>query len=298
MIGGGFILPLGADGWTVNPEYTNSYTRLVPAPDTPATIGDFERFALRVNFPLIRDRSQTLSFGGALERIDQSLYAPALQTDINHDSYGVARLSADWRSLSPWGAPFQANLQISQGLGGRNAADAAASQIPLSRQGATPDFSKFSTDLQLTQLVDGDLSLDVYGRAQASFGKPLFLSEQFALDGAEGLSAASDGAFNVDTGATLREELTMRCPYRADVAAVTASPYLFAAQGWGLLYQPTSVEQGETTAVALGLGAHLAWETPDGRTGGLFGLEIGRLYSNEQNLRASTRVNLSTSLHF
>jgi hypothetical protein len=42
----------------------------------------------------------------------------------------------------------------------------------------------------------------------------------------------------------------------------------------------------------------LAWETPDGRTGGLFGLEIGRLYSNEQNLRASTRVNLSTSLHF
>jgi hemolysin activation/secretion protein len=222
MIGGGFILPLGADGWTVNPEYTNSYTRLVPAPDTPATIGDFERFALRVNFPLIRDRSQTLSFGGALERIDQSLYAPALQTDINHDSYGVARLSADWRSLSPWGAPFQANLQISQGLGGRNAADAAASQIPLSRQGATPDFSKFSTDLHLTQLVDGDLSLDVYGRAQASFGKPLFLSEQFALDGAEGLSAASDGAFNVDTGATLREELTMRCPYRADVAAVTA----------------------------------------------------------------------------
>ena len=298
MIGGGFILPLGADGWTINPEYTNSYTRPTPAPHTPATTGDFERYALRSSFVSILDRDESLTLSGALEHIEQSLYAPALLTDINRDSYGALRLSVAWRRLSPWGAPFQANLQISRGLGGRDAAEAAASNIPLSRQGASPDFSKISGDLRLNQPIYDDLRLDVIGRAQASYDKALFLSEQFALDGSDGLSTAANGAFNVDSGATVREELTKPFLYKTDIAIMTASPYIFAAQGWGFFYRPTDVERGETTVGAFGLGAHLAWETPAGLTGGTMGFEIGRLYTNDPTRRASTRVNLATSLHY
>ncbi len=298
MIGGGFVLPLGADGWTINPEYTNSYTRPAPAPNTPATTGDFERFALRSSFPAVRERNESLTFAGALEYVDQSLRAPALLTDINRNSYGAARLSAAWQKLSPWGSPFQANAQVSQGLGGRDAAEAAASNIPLSRQGAAPNFSKISGDVHLNQAIYGDLRLDLIGRAQASCGKALFLPEQFALDGAEGLSAAANGAFNVDAGATVREELTMPYRIKTDFLAMTASPYVFGGQGWGFLYRPTAVEQAEVTAGAFGLGAHMAWDAPDSLIGGTLGLEIGRLYANEPSRRASSRVNLSAALHY
>ena len=245
MIGGGLILPLGADGWTINPEYTNSYTRPTPAPYTPATTGEFERYALRSSFVPILHRDESVTLSGALEHIEQSLDALALLTDINRNSYAALRLSAAWRRLMPWGAPLQANLQISQGLGGRDAAEAAASNIPLSRQGASPDFSKISGDLRLNQQIDDDLRLDVVSRAQVSCGKALFLSEQFALDGADGLSTAANGAFNVDAGATVREELTKPFQYKTDNAIMTESPYMFAAQGWGFLYRPTDVERGE-----------------------------------------------------
>ena len=298
MIGGGFILPIGAEGFTLNPEYTNSLTQPTPAAGAPKAIGDFERWALRASFPLTRDRSQTLNWTGAVEYIRQDLYATSFGTDISRDVYGALRVGGSWQRLTPWSAPFQADWQISQGLGGRDAAVAAAENIPLSHQGATPEFSKINANFRLNQPLPGDFRLDLFGRVQSSWRKPLFLSEEFALDGAEGLSAFSSGTFNVDAGATFRAELTYPFNLPGNSASMIFSPYLFAAQGWGWLYQPTSVEQAETIASALGLGAHLAVDAPDGFTGATLGLEAGRQYSNIVGRRDSRRFNLITSLRY
>jgi hemolysin activation/secretion protein len=298
MIGGGVILPIGADGFTLNPEYTNSLTQPAAAAGAPKSIGDFQRWALRANFPLLRDRSETLNLTGALEYIHQDLFAPSFGTDINRDVYGALRIGGNWRILTPWSAPFQANLQISQGLGGLDAANAKAANIPSSRLGATPEFSKINADFRLNQSLPADFRLDLFGRAQASWGKPLFLSEGFALDGAEGLSAFSSGTFNVDTGATIRAELIHPFNVSQSSASMTLSPYLFAAQGRGWLFEPTSVQQAETIAAALGLGSRLAVEAPDGFTSATLGLEVGRQYSNLIGRRDATRFNLVASARF
>jgi hemolysin activation/secretion protein len=298
MAGGGIILPIGNDGFTLNPEYTRSLTLPTAAPGAPATTGDFERWALRWAFPLLRDRSETLNWTGALEYLHQDSYAPSFGTDINRDVYGALRVGVNWQRLTFWDAPFQADAQVSRGLGGRDAGIAHAEDIPLSRQGATPGFSKVNANFRLNQPLPAGFRIDLYSRAQVSGGKPLFLSEEFALDGAEGLSSFSNGTFNVDSGLTLRAELTYPFTIPVTFSSMSVSPYTFAAQGWGWIFEPTNVEQAETTAAALGLGAHMAVDAPDGFAGATLGLEVARQYSNVVGRHDATRFNLFTAMRY
>ena len=59
--GGGVVLPIGPDGFTLNPEYTESVARALPAPGAPTALGYFQRFALHAAYPLIRARGETLN---------------------------------------------------------------------------------------------------------------------------------------------------------------------------------------------------------------------------------------------
>ena len=65
VLGAGAVLPLGLDGWILNPEYTNSRSLPEPASGGLASVGQFERLALRTSYPLIRTRKQTLTLTGA-----------------------------------------------------------------------------------------------------------------------------------------------------------------------------------------------------------------------------------------
>ena len=59
VLGVGAVLPLGLDGWILNPEYTNSRSQPVPTNGGLASIGQFERFAIRTSYPLIRTRTKS-----------------------------------------------------------------------------------------------------------------------------------------------------------------------------------------------------------------------------------------------
>jgi hemolysin activation/secretion protein len=254
--------------------------------------------ALRSGFPVLKSQGETLNLAASLEFIHQDLFAPSFRTDINRDVYGALRLGANWRASSLLGLGFAFNTQLSQGLGGRDAADAAASKIPLSRQGAGPDFSKLSGDVRLSRKLPADFQIDLISRAQASWAKPVFLPEAFALDGADGLSAFPGGALNVDSGATFRAELPHPFAILANPTPMTLSPYLFAAQGWGWTYQPTAAEQPETIASARGLGAHLAMDPAWGASGASLGAELGRQHSNLAGRRDATRFGLNAAIQF
>ena len=97
---------------------------------------------------------------------------------------------------------------VSQGLGGRTAADAAASGVPLSRLGAGPEFTKSNVNARLSQPLPYELRLDLIGAGLYSLGKPMLRSEQIALDGSDAVSAFDSGSFTADQGVTLRGELT------------------------------------------------------------------------------------------
>ena len=298
MIGGGVIVPVGVDGFTVNPEFTNSLTRPTPAPGAPASMGEFDRLALRGTLPVIRDRTQTLNVNGSIEYIEQELFAQAFGVDLNRDDYGVVRAGVNWQGQTPFGAPVVFNAQLSQGLGGRDGGDALKTGIPLSRSGASPTFAKFTVDARLNQPLWQGFRLDVFARAQTAFGQPLLLPEQFALDGADGLSAFPNGTFNVDTGATLRVELTYPLSFALAFGPASVSPYVFGAQGWGRYYQPTAVESGVVNAGAIGLGAHTAFDHKDGFAGATLGFEWARQFFDLPGRRDGYRVGLVAAFRY
>ncbi|MGC2780754.1 MAG: ShlB/FhaC/HecB family hemolysin secretion/activation protein [Bradyrhizobium sp.] len=299
VLGAGAVLPLGLDGWILNPEYTNSRSQPKPVNGGLASIGQFQRFALRTSYPLIRTRTNTLSLTGAFEYIDQNVALPLFETDLNRDRYGVLRAGAAYETGLPWGgAALQTSATFSHGTGGRDRADADASGIPLSRQGAGPLFAKANVDARLTQPLPGEFRVDLIGRAQTSFHTPLLVPEQFSLDGPQAVSAYPSGTLNVDEGGTLRGELSRPFAVPGFVAPLILSPYGFGVFGVGRLDAPTIVELPIVRGAAVGAGLRSGMDMPGGYQGVTLGLELARQYSNLPNLPHAWRANVSVSMRF
>jgi hemolysin activation/secretion protein len=299
VLGAGAVLPLGTDGWILNPEYTNSHSQTLPVSGGLVSIGQFERFALRTSYPLIRTRTNVLSLNAAFEFIQQTVVLPLFSTDLNKDRYGVLRIGAAYETGLPWwGAALQTSATFSQGTGGRDNADALASGIPLSRQGAGPFFSKTTFDARVTQPLPNEFRMDFIGRAQTSFGNPLLVSEQFSLDGPQAVSAYPSGTLNVDEGGTLRVELSRSFVPIGTAVPVILSPYSFGSFGVGRLVEPTILELAVVRGGAVGAGVRSGIDIPGGYQGVVLGLEVARQFSNLPNLSHSWRGQVVMSFRF
>jgi hemolysin activation/secretion protein len=261
VLGAGAVLPLGMDGWILNPEYTYSRSQPELVAGGVANIGEFQRFALRTSYPVIRTRTKTLSLNGAFEYISQHVYLLLFTTDLNRDRYGVLRAGAAYDTGLPWGsAVLQTSATFSQGTGGRDSADVLATSIPLSRQGASPGFSKANFDAHVAQPLPEQFRLDLIGRAQTSLGNPLLVPEQFSLDGPQAVSSYPTGTLEVDEGVTLRGELSR--PFLIEAVPVILEPYGFGSFGVGRLIEPTAVELAVVRGGALGVGLRSGIDIP------------------------------------
>jgi hemolysin activation/secretion protein len=299
VLGVGAVLPVGLDGWVVNPEYT--YSRTVPEPVTGSltNLGTFTRFALRSSYPVIRTRTETFTLIGAYEYINQDVFLPMLDTDLNRDRYGVLRGGAAIDTALPWlDESMQASATFSQGTGGRDAADAASSGIPLSRQGAGPFFDKANVDVHLIQPLSGGFRFDLFARAQTSFGQPLLTPEQFFLDGPQAISAYATGDLPVDEGATLRGELSRPFSIPGPVAPLILSPYAFGVVGAGRLDDPTAAEVALVQAASFGAGVRSDVDLPNGYQGLTVNFEVARQFSDLPTLAQGWRENVSINMQF
>ena len=299
VLGAGAVLPLGLDGWILNPEYTNSRSRPITVSGGLVSIGELQRFALRTSYPLIRTRTTILGINGAYEYISQNVALPLFATDLNRDRYSVLRAGATYDTGLPWwGASLQSSATLSQGVAGRDSGDALASGVPLSRQGASPTFTKASFDARFIQPLPEDFRIDLIGRGQTSFDKPMLVSEQFSLDGRLAVSAYPNGTLNVDEGGTLRLELSRPFSIAGLVAPVILSPYGFGVFGIGRLDDPTIVELAVIRAGALGAGVRSGVDLPGGYQGVSLELEVARQFSNLPTLTQAWRANVGISIRF
>ena len=169
VFGGGVLLPIGVDGFKINPEYTNSVTRPIPPAGTPQTTGYYQRFDLRASYPLLLTRAQAITVQGTYEWAEESLVANGFASDLYLDRYSAARLQLEDRLRLPWDAQADVTGVFSQGLGGRDAADAAASGVPLSQQGSSPTFSKLALNVNYSQPLPYEFQFALIGQAQTSF---------------------------------------------------------------------------------------------------------------------------------
>ncbi len=295
IYGGGAIVPLGDDGLTVNPEYTHSITRTAQTIGVPASLGTFERFALRLRQPVSLTRKVSLYVNFSVEDIDQQLAATDFGTTLNRDHYGAFRAGVDFATTLPWGAGLQLGAQLSQGLGGRGATDAAVSGIPLSRMGAGPHFAKLGGNVHISQPLPASFRLDLIGTAQVSF-TPLLRPEQVGLDGSDALSAFAAGTLTADQGATLRGELSR--PFGIGAVNANVSPYVFGALGRGWLTDASVVEQPAFNAGSVGLGLRGSAEARANWPGGSLALEVARGFTNLAGVRQGWRANLVWSASY
>lgn len=298
VVGAGAIIPIGADGWILNPEYTLSRTRAIALIGVPDGVAWFERWAVRTSYPVIRSRLGTVILQGAFEQNTQYTDAFDFGTELNRDRYGVLRGGADAAFPSPWGAGFLVSALFSYGLGGRDQTDATNSGIPLSRIGAGPVFSKLSGTVRIQQPLLETFQLNLIGRGQTSFGSPLLRSEQFGLDAPDGVSSFPTGTFLVDEGVSGRAELARPFDWRTEQLTTTVTPYVFGATSKGFLNMPTAVEPSSIVASSIGVGVRAGLDHLSSFNGLSAALEWGKQYSDYPGFVAGYRTTVVLSAKF
>jgi hemolysin activation/secretion protein len=296
VYGGGLVIPVGVDGLTVNPEYTRSTTRTPQAQGVVGSLGTFERVAVRLRAPISLTRASSLYANASLEQVDQQISAPAFDVMLSHDRYAVARAGVDYATTLPWGAGLQAGMAFSGGLGGRDGTDAAASGIPLSRLGASPDFTKVTGSFRLAQPMPWGTRWDLIGTSQTSFNKPMLRSEQFSLDGADAVSAFASGTLTADQGVTLRSEWSRS--FRFDAVRSTLSPYVFGSAGRGWLANATVIERSAFNSGSVGIGVRGIADAVGGLPGSSLGLEAARGFTDLPGTKLGWRANAIASMAY
>jgi hemolysin activation/secretion protein len=227
---------------------------------------------------------------------DQEYMTDAFPLDLYRDEYVVWRGKADSQFVLNGGAGLEAAGVLSQGLGGRTG-DAS---VPLSQQGATPTFTKFNVSGQYSQPLPGQFNLALFGSGQTSFGKPLMVSEQFALDGPGAVSGFPTGTFVVDEGAYGRAELGRTYQLTAFNTQFPVEPYVFGAAGFGAIDMPTALQQGTLRVGSAGLGVRASINTTviPFVSGADLAAELARYVSDVPGEREGWRGNLSFSVRF
>lgn len=252
----GFTVPLGTDGAWLNMESVDSQTH--PTSDLAYTMVDhYQRLSTKLGYSWIRARdlntSSVLSFDVTQEK--QKLDLDGVRSAFTEDQLRVLRLTQSGDMITAWGGQLSGSLTASFGLDALGARS-ATSDLPLSRDGAEPDFRKLEASAFYSQSLAADrVRISLAAKAQTSFGDALASSEQFALGGFDWLSAFNGGQIEGDAGAAMRAEAAFPLTFSlAPALGSAAAPYVFAAAGLAKLEQPTSVERSITRASAFGAG--------------------------------------------
>lgn len=256
--GGGLIIPLLANGLSLNPEFTISDTQ----PRSPirelASRSQLRRATLRLVYPYLVSRSQELNFTATVEAGRQTDTLTYFNYVQSMDRLRVLRLGADWSGALADGQA-QASLTLSQGsgkFGARTREDIAASEIPMSRLGAGSAFTKLEINLGFDSALPWGLQDRISLRAQLPLRGVMPSAETFSMDGEQALSSLPPGAFSDDGGWVLRQEVSrpLQLP-----GAVALSPYVFLAAAKPITRLPGA--EAADLGSDYGIGLRGAWHT-------------------------------------
>jgi hemolysin activation/secretion protein len=297
----GLMLPIGPDGLAFNVEGVWSNTDPIVEEDELETETEYRRLSFRLLYPLLRDRTDTLSLRAAFDLIDEEETAPDFDATLYHDRFRALRLGADWTHLFKTGTELAAGLDLSQGipaLGSRGFEDATVDD-PVSRVEAEDGFTKVEGRIRLTQAIYGPIVGELTGRGQYSFGDALFQSEQFYLGGPHLLSAYDAGTLSGDSGWQVRAEVQYYQAVQTSWLGGVVVPYAFAARGKVYVEEPTDVERSSDGANSFGVGTRLA-VAPNvpGMKQAELGLEAARQDSDNDDDEDGWRFNVYYASRF
>jgi hemolysin activation/secretion protein len=276
----GIVMPFGLDGWTLNFEATKSRTTPRPRSGAPQTTSDFSRFATRLRYPVLRSRAASAYVEAAFDVQSEAVdVIKPLNVGLSQDDLRIARFATDGFLLTGIGDLLSGRANTSFGLDAFGARDVPPpGQVPLSRQGVSPDFQKLDGLLRYQQPLGDIFAMQVEGRAQTSFGQALPASEQIGIANSTGLSTFYVGQLQGDPGYVLRAELQIQHVWTQaeDRLNMGMTPYISGAYGQVELAQPTAVENASLRAGSYGFGLRWGAAPKAGRTNVGASFEAGR----------------------
>lgn len=280
--GGGALIPIGRNGLSINPEFTTSVSQPTPQPDVPRSLSNFERYTLRLIYPLILNRQEELTFTGTLEATNQIDTLPEFELTaadgsslgalvLDKDRLRVARVGAAWSKSFDQSRRVNVGATLSSGIsgiGGRTKADVATSGIAMSRTDADPAFLKIEGNVAYEQQLPIGVQSKSSLRVQKALKGVLPGSELFSLDGEDALSTFSSGSISDDGGWMLRQEFTRPVTWQTGSGNVNLVPYVFGAAGETTSQLATGTGRGLNKA--FGFGLRMQWKNVN------FSMEYGR----------------------
>lgn len=297
----GMNLPLGTDGWWLNVEGVDSKTH--PTSGLGYTMRDeFQRFSVKTGYSWLRSRDVNAStiVGFDVADEDQDIQFGGVRVPFTSDKLRVLRLTQTADAFTSLGGIVSGSMTASFGLDAFGARHGTA-RLPLSRDGAEPDFTKLDVTARYSQsFFQEQVLFSLAGKAQTSFGQALAASEQFALGGFDWLSAYNGGSMQADTGAAFRAELafpTVLSPIDTGQAiGGSAAPYVFLASGIAKLEQPSAVEKSISRAASFGAGIRFSLSDGDSVSSAALVVEYAR--GEASNAASEDRFNLRISTRF
>lgn len=297
VLAAGAIIPLGTDGLTISPEIVGS--RILPESraGVPDSRNEMARASFRLNYPWIRQTNRTVITYATVDYISQRVRVSDFDFTLSSDSYATLRGVIEGQWLPSPQLTLLGSVKLSQGLGEARSVFSNVAGAPSTHQGAGAGFTKLDLTLGLTSQQDG-VTASAFLRGQTSFGKPLFNSEQLALDGADALSSLPPGSYAVDEGATLRGELA-RPVFLRGINGIALSSYVFAGLAAGRIHNPTAVEAANIRAANVGLGMRMRlWRGARDKQALGLGVEFGRAWVDAVRMERASRLNLNLTWNF
>lgn len=297
----GVTMPVWGDRTTLDLSYTHQWDRRrVPIEPVPG-FGDMGIFALdthrwsaRLAHAIIQSADFRLSARLGLDVMHQSNGWTNLGVPLWSDRTRVVRIGLEGSYAATSWLVLTGSLEFSQGLGGlgaRGVPGGSGWAVPLSREGAGPEFSKLDARLRAAMTFEEVWSLEIAGRATTSFGRPLLFSEQAAI-----LMDAPLARLNAETPFG-DDSLNLRADFgrRFDVAGpfgagATLFPYLFGAVGLAVLHRPMAGEIARVRGEAFGAGLRYDWRATSSVLAGGASIEIGRYTTSSPLIPDHTRV--------
>ncbi len=258
-LSGSGSIPIGIDGWKLEFGGTDGITTPRVDPGV-ATKGVYNEGYAKIAYEVfkVRDYELTLNerLDAANEEIESLVVSPAAA--LSSDRVRALRTGADgiWR-LRESGTTLIFGANYSRGLdalGARTAADATP-LLPLSRQGADAVFDKLDGHIEIDQNLPENFLATISAAGQDSFHHAMLTSEQYDIDGARLLSGFTAGSLPGDTAWVVRGELGRAFSIPIQSAALTMTPYVFAADGERILEDPTALEIASVHAQNYGIGS-------------------------------------------
>lgn len=260
-LSGKVVLPVGIDGVKLEIGLTNGVTTPRVDPGA-ATRGLLNQAYGRLSYDIIKLREGELTafgrFDATNEELDTLLFAPAIPLSLDRVRALRGGFEGVWRLRSA-GTVINYETTVSRGLnafGARSAADATF-LLPLSRQGANAEFSKWNGRIEINQALPEGFNATAIVAGQTSFNTPMLTSEQFVIDGSRFLSGFTAGSLSGDTAWVARGEVGKPFTLPHESGGFTFTPYLFSATGERRYINPTALELPNLRATNYGAGLRI-----------------------------------------